>query len=353
MKDEYRVLVLEDNPADAELIERELRKTGLNFSSKRVETRKDFVKELENPPDLLLVDYSLPEFDGVFAFSIARDKAPDTPFVFVSGAMSEELATEMLKMGASDWISKNQLFRLGPVVSRVIKAAEERVRYSRMEGELTEAEKKPVEISKPSPEAIFETDLKGDITFINQAGLKFIGYSQKDLDKGLNGMDFLIREDRGRAKESIKKALSEKIERIFEGTAMRKNGEKLPVAVYFTRIVHGKKVVGFRGTIINIKRKPVADEKKQLRGGPRKKPRDIVDIYADILRVAGKGVSKTRLVTRTNLNFPRFARYLAIMAEEGLLTVKPGPPKVFSVTEKGLEFLKKYKELKNAFGSAR
>jgi predicted transcriptional regulator len=72
-----------------------------------------------------------------------------------------------------------------------------------------------------------------------------------------------------------------------------------------------------------------------------------VDIYADILRAANGGISKTRLVSRANLNFPRLKKYLDILVEEGLLEVKDGPSPTYSTSEKGLKFLERYEELKS------
>jgi PAS domain S-box-containing protein len=317
--------MLEDNPDDAEMIKRELTKTGLKFTSKRVETREEFTRELEeNPPDVLLVDYSLPAFDGVFALAIAKEKAPKVPFIFVSGEMSEELAIETLKMGAADWVSKGQLSRLGPVVCRVLDEVKGRARYEQLE-KSSDGKTEFAELSKLIPETVFEMDLAGKLSLMNQVGLNSIGYSQEDIDRGLNGIQLLVPEDREGAKEQMKKAMDEKGEGVFEGTVLRKDGKKVPVVIHFAPLVRAGEIAGFRGVIIRTDSKPAGGVKRWLRGGPRKKPRGIVDIYADILKAAGKGVSKSRLVAKANLNFPRFERYLTIMVEEGLLKIRPGP----------------------------
>ena len=95
-----RILMLEDVATDAELVERELRKGELDFTATLTTTEEDFERELiEFRPDVILADYSLPGFDGVEALSIAQDRCPDVPFVFVSGAIGEELAIETLKKG--------------------------------------------------------------------------------------------------------------------------------------------------------------------------------------------------------------------------------------------------------------
>jgi DNA-binding NtrC family response regulator len=140
-KREIRILMLEDVPADAELTERELRKERLAFLSKRVETREDFLKEIKDfAPDLILADYSLPAFDGLSALAIAQKQNPELPFILVSGAIGEELAVEILKNGATDYVIKNQLARLVPAVKRALQEARDRAERKRAEEELHKSE---------------------------------------------------------------------------------------------------------------------------------------------------------------------------------------------------------------------
>jgi len=134
MPQELRILILEDVATDAELMERELRKAEIVFSAKRVVTKEAFLKALKDfKPDLILSDYSLPSFDGISALSIAQQECPDVPFVFVSGAIGEELAIGTLKKGATDYVLKHRLSRLGPSVRRALHEAEERTARKRAE----------------------------------------------------------------------------------------------------------------------------------------------------------------------------------------------------------------------------
>ena len=124
MDKELRILILEDVPADAELEEHELRKAGLVFTSKIVATREAFLKALEEfSPDLILSDYDLPSFDGLAALRIAKEKCPDVPFILVTGKLGEEFAIEKLKEGATDYVLKDNLKRLGPSVKRALEEA--------------------------------------------------------------------------------------------------------------------------------------------------------------------------------------------------------------------------------------
>jgi signal transduction histidine kinase len=127
MKKQIRILMVEDDPADAELIKYALRKDGLPFTIERVETNEDYVLALETDvPDVILSDYSLPSFDGYTALAIAQKKLPDVPFIFVTGTLGEEVAIETLKNGATDYVLKLRLSRLGPAVHRALREAKER-----------------------------------------------------------------------------------------------------------------------------------------------------------------------------------------------------------------------------------
>jgi len=126
MEEKIKILMLEDVELDAELVEYEMRREGMEFTTKLVETEDDFNKAIEEmEPDLILADYSLPKFDGLSALKIANKKCPGTPFIFVSGKIGEEFAVEVLKEGATDYVLKNNLSKLVPSISRALKEANE------------------------------------------------------------------------------------------------------------------------------------------------------------------------------------------------------------------------------------
>src|SRR5580704_15525261 len=109
-----QVVVVEDNQADAELLERHLIKAGLSPAIRRVQTEPAFVSALQSRmPDLIISDFSLPQFDGLRALELATVHAPDTPFIYVSGTIGEERAVEALRRGATDYVLKGNLMRLG------------------------------------------------------------------------------------------------------------------------------------------------------------------------------------------------------------------------------------------------
>ena len=115
MEKAIRILYLEDVPSDAELILHELSRSGMHFTHTIVETKKDYIEGLISlTPDLVISDYSLPQFDGMNALSLRNEIAPHTPFILVTGSVNEEVAVECIKAGADDYILKSNLSRLIP-----------------------------------------------------------------------------------------------------------------------------------------------------------------------------------------------------------------------------------------------
>ena len=122
-----RILHLEDNATDAELIQATLEVEGVQVEVTRVEAKEDFVGALKQGRfDLILADYTLPSFDGLSALRIAQQCARDVPFVFVSGTLGEDIAIEALKTGATDYVLKTRMARLGPAVKRALGEAREK-----------------------------------------------------------------------------------------------------------------------------------------------------------------------------------------------------------------------------------
>jgi diguanylate cyclase (GGDEF)-like protein len=122
MKSKLRFVMVEDSEADAELVARRLIKAGLDLVVHRVETEPDFVQALQKiVPDIILSDFSLPQFDGLRALDIAVVHAPDTPFIFVSGTIGEERALDALRRGATDYVLKTNLARLPAAVERALR----------------------------------------------------------------------------------------------------------------------------------------------------------------------------------------------------------------------------------------
>ena len=107
MNQEYKILILEDIPDDAELVEQELKKVIKNYALQVTDNEKGFVKALKTyKPDLILADYSLPQFTGMKAIKLTKEISPLIPVIIVTGSLNEELAVECIKAGAKDYVLK-------------------------------------------------------------------------------------------------------------------------------------------------------------------------------------------------------------------------------------------------------
>lgn len=136
-----QILLLEDNPLDAEVVSVTLADGGIDCDLEVVNSRAAFVAALETEEfALVLADYALPGFDGLTALSITRERYPHLPFIFVSASLGEELAIESLKMGATDYVLKQRLERLVPCVERALWEAQEYRKRKAVETALQESE---------------------------------------------------------------------------------------------------------------------------------------------------------------------------------------------------------------------
>ncbi len=178
MPTSLHVLHLEDDPHDAELAHERLRAEGFLYEVVRVDSRADFTSALEGRPfDLIVADNTMPGFDGLSALAVAREKAPDIPFIFVSGTLGEELAIESLKNGATDYVLKQRLSRLAPVVRRALHEAKERRERKRAEEKLRLSD----EILQRVKALVLVADAQGEIVYVSPAAKEIMGYEPAEL----------------------------------------------------------------------------------------------------------------------------------------------------------------------------
>jgi PAS domain S-box-containing protein len=137
---QLNILLLEDSDIDAELVETHLASGTFGFTIARASTREGFERLIATRPDVILADYSLPDFDGLSALEIANAQYPDIPFIFVSGVVGEEFATNALQQGAVDYVTKRNLRRLRSAVTRAVGEARERRQRQQVEADLRASE---------------------------------------------------------------------------------------------------------------------------------------------------------------------------------------------------------------------
>jgi PAS domain S-box-containing protein len=209
------ILLVEDNEDDAFFIINALKKGGVAHVAKCVSQREEFISALAAfRPDLVLSDYKLPEFAEMEPLRLVREKAPDLPFILVTGALGEELSVEVIKQGATDYILKDRLFRLVPAVERALREAEERRRrreaddllkkqHERLQKQnvaLQESEERFRQLAENIREVFWMTDPQKNETIYVSPGYEAIwGRScQKLYESARDWVDAIHREDRDR-----------------------------------------------------------------------------------------------------------------------------------------------------------
>jgi len=177
-----RIVLLDDNPADAELIARDIRRNFAQASLQITDTRRSFVHALRDfSPDLILSDYALPGFSGLEALEIARVECPGVPVIFVSGTIGEERAIEILRNGAVDYVMKDNRKRLGTAIERAIAEARERQLRRLAEAELERSEQRFRLFMDYLPGVAYIKDALGRFSFVNREAERVFGLPNSEL----------------------------------------------------------------------------------------------------------------------------------------------------------------------------
>jgi PAS domain S-box-containing protein len=197
--------MIEDEARDAELAEHTLRQGGFDFSFKRVDTEDGFLKEIEEyRPNVILSDHGLPAFDGFSALSLAQQKCPDVPFIFVTGSLGEEMAIKALKSGATDFVLKHHLSTLPPALHRALNQAEFQIQRKRAEEALLMSEERYRSLVDLSPDALL-VQIDDKIVFINTAGVRLLGAHRARELIGRFASSFIHPDDRKRVLNRLRK----------------------------------------------------------------------------------------------------------------------------------------------------
>ncbi len=172
-----RILLVEDQPLDAELLLLELKRSG--FASalvRRAETAEEFNRELAHAPDVILCDYALPAFSAPEALRIVKQRQLDIPFIIISGSIGEEIAVDAIKHGADDYLLKDRLGRLGPAVTQALEEKKLRTAAQRAEEDLRQSEYKYRCLFEHLPDAAYLCDsANGRIIDVNHRGEALLG----------------------------------------------------------------------------------------------------------------------------------------------------------------------------------
>lgn len=221
-----RILVVEDSEPDAILLARAFRDAGYEPQFLRVDTAAEMEAALDAQTwDVILSDFSLPQFNGADALLLCQKRNLDIPFIIVSGRIGEETAVEMMRAGAHDYLMKDQLTRLAPVVERELRAAQER----RVRRETEQARAHLASIVECCDDAIISKSLDGKILSWNAGAERMYGYTAEEIIG--HSMALLIPPERTNEAAEILDFVEENknIER-FETVRLRKDGTMVDVS---------------------------------------------------------------------------------------------------------------------------
>jgi diguanylate cyclase (GGDEF)-like protein/PAS domain S-box-containing protein len=227
MAKQLRLLILEDSENDTYLIKRELIRGGYDVVLERVETGADFTAALDLASwDLIISDYNLSGYDGLTALSVVKEKGLDLPFILASGAIGEEIAVDAMKMGAHDYINKDNLSRLVPAVERELREAQIRQERRQVEEKLVQSEARYQKLVENIPMGIYRLSLKNSLEILmsNSAFIHMLGFERFDELKSASIEEFFF--DPLGIEEFIKK-IHQDGAKGFDIRLKRKNGNLL------------------------------------------------------------------------------------------------------------------------------
>ncbi len=228
------VLLIEDSPEDAFLVERHLRRNGFLPHIVRVETASDMRSTLasETLPDLILADYNLPRFSGPAALAVLKSLRLDIPFIMLSGAVTEETAVSSMRAGAQDYIGKQNLARLVPAIERELAEAASRRREQAAQRALLASESRFDRLVAAMPLGLLISDSEQRIVYANRALESMLHYSAGHLRTGSCSLTDLFLDPAPII--SALRTHTATQDSLFESTCRQSNGEALDVLVGVT-----------------------------------------------------------------------------------------------------------------------
>jgi PAS domain S-box-containing protein len=225
VKSKLRILHLEDDPNDAELIKSTLVEEGFDCDITLVKYREEFLKSIEQDKfDLILIDFSIPSFDGFSALQIAKEKHPDVPVIFVSGTIGEEFAVEIFKKGATDYVLKDRLSKLVPSIERALREVKERADHKRADEALRESEQRFRAIFDNATDGILIVDLLSKKFHSgNKKICQMLGYGEEEI-KDIGIMDIHPQEELMHVMEQVERQIRGEISLASDIQVKRKGG---------------------------------------------------------------------------------------------------------------------------------
>ncbi|MBN1326525.1 MAG: PAS domain S-box protein [Candidatus Cloacimonetes bacterium] len=266
-----RVLIVEDSTDDAELLVIHLQQAGYRLEWERIESLKEMQQALRNKVwDIVISDYSMPDFNGLHALKLSHEFDPNLPFILLSGTIGEDIAVNALKSGAHDYIMKDNLTRLIPAIKRELADAELRKAKNEAVEALRESEKQYRLLAENTLDVIWTMDLELNFTYVNPAVKILTGYTPEEwignnLTNYCDQINFNMMADIFKAE--LEKGKSES-GTILNSELIKKNGDTVSVEILGTVIYNENgEPVELQGVTRDITERKIAEEKikKNLR----------------------------------------------------------------------------------------
>ena len=235
MAQKLSVLLIEDNPNDAELNAIYLKKMGYDLHYLRVENEDEMKKALAAQSwDIILSDYLMPQFDVLSALAIYHASELDIPFIVISGAIGEQKAVEMIKAGAHDYLLKDNMARFSTVVKRELREARLRQNLVDTNVALAASEERYRTMINASPDGIIITDLQGIITEVSAVGLALYGSDSSSDLVGMHFSNLIPPEEKKTFADIFKKTIREGVAQNMEIRVIRKDLKRFTTEVSAT-----------------------------------------------------------------------------------------------------------------------
>jgi PAS domain S-box-containing protein len=300
MRQPLRILSLEDDPRDAELIQGSLEAEGIACEMTRVDTQPAFQASLEEGGfDLILADYTLPSFDGLSALKLARSVRPDVPFIFVTGTLGEEVAIEALKIGATDYILKTRLSRLAPSILRALREADERADRKRAEEALRRNEAYLAEAQRLSHTGSFGWDVSSGEIYWSEETFKILGYEQAVKPRLQLVFQRTHPDDRYFVEQTINHAILAREDFDFEQRLMMLDGSIKHLRVLARAVETSPGNLEFVGAVTDVTKTKQAEDKIRQ---DEMELRQMLDLVPQVAAVFGPGGERL-YATRMGLEF--------------------------------------------------
>ncbi|HEX6276107.1 MAG TPA: response regulator [Polyangiaceae bacterium] len=326
-----RTLLIEDSPTDAKLVLHELGKLGRPVEASRVQNDSGLREALTTSNwDLILCDWSMPGYSALRALAVVKELAPDVPFIIVSGTVGEESAVEAMRAGARDYVLKDKLGRLVPVVERELSEAHERAARQLAETALRASEARFSRLSTSGIVGIVFADLDGNVFDANDAYLDMLGYSREEMVAGrLNWKERIPPEWTALTERQAAEIRRSGAARPLEQELFHRNGTRVPV-LQGAALLEDPKVVAF---VVDMTRQRRAEEAEARRAeeakrehAGRERAEEALRRSEEQLRHAQKMEAVGRLAGGVAHDFNNVLSIILSYAEVLLESFRPGDP---------------------------